>query len=154
MTNVAILFYLGLNFRIFFLNFFAKCPRLTNTVNVVKRLFRFIQANYQTFYSMKKMLQQLFLVQLPQKILIFRPETLRHSPAVEFNLKKISYIHSLNKTKQPFYNLLQCFRVQDNLRKNSKKKFENLTLEKTKQLHYTAKKIIKISQVEQVLLKF
>jgi len=38
----------------------------------------------------------------------FRPETSRHSPALEFKLKNLSYIHSLNKTKQPFYNLLQC----------------------------------------------
>ncbi len=81
---------------------------------------------------MKKMLQQLLLVQLPQKTLIFRPETSRHSPALEFKLKNLSYIHSLNKTKQPFYNLLQYFWVKVDLRKNSKKNFENLTLEKTK----------------------
>jgi hypothetical protein len=73
------------------------------------------------------MLEQLFLVQLPQQILIFRPEPSRHSPALEFKLKKLSYIHSLNKTKQPFYNLLQYFRVKVDLRKISKKKFENLT---------------------------
>ena len=78
------------------------------------------------------MLEQLFLVQLPQQILIFRPEPSRHSPALEFKLKNLSYIHSLNKTKQPFYNLLQCFRVKVDLWKNSKKKFENLTLDNTK----------------------
>jgi hypothetical protein len=55
------------------------------------------------------MLEQLFLVQLPQQILIFRPEPSRHSPALEFKLKN------------------------------------------TKELHYTAKKIIKISLLEQVL---
>jgi hypothetical protein len=33
----------------------------------------------------------------------------------------------LNKTKQPFYNLLKCLLVKDNLRQNSKKKFNNLT---------------------------
>ncbi len=33
---------------------------------------------------------------------------------------------------QPFYNILQYYRVLDNLRINSKKKFENLTLENTK----------------------
>jgi hypothetical protein len=42
----------------------------------------------------------------------------------------------LNKTKQPFYNLFTTFYIvcesQDNLRKNSKKNFENLTLENTK----------------------
>jgi 1-acyl-sn-glycerol-3-phosphate acyltransferase len=48
------------------------------------------------------MLEQLFLVQLPQQILIFRPEPSRHSPTLEFKLKNLSYIHSLNKTKQPF----------------------------------------------------
>ena len=39
--NVAILQYLGLNFRIFFLNFFAKCPRLTNTVKACKKVVSF-----------------------------------------------------------------------------------------------------------------
>jgi hypothetical protein len=67
------------------------------------------------------MLDQLFLVQLPQQILIFRPEPSWHSPVLEFKLKNLSYIHSLNKTKQPFYKLLQCFRVKVDLRKNSKK---------------------------------
>jgi hypothetical protein len=76
------------------------------------------------------MLQQLFLVQLPQQILIFRPEPSRYSPALELKLKKLSYIHSLNKTKQPFYNLLQYFRVK--VVKKFKKKFENLTLDNTK----------------------
>jgi hypothetical protein len=79
------------------------------------------------------MLEQLFLVHLHQQILIFRPEPSRHSPALEFKLKNLSYIHSLNnKTKQPFYNLLQCFRVKVDLWKNSEKKFENLTLDNTK----------------------
>jgi hypothetical protein len=78
------------------------------------------------------MLQLLFRVQLPQQILIFRPETSRHTPALEFKLKNLSYIHSLNKTKQPFYNLLQCLCAEDNLRKNSKTNFENLILENTK----------------------
>jgi hypothetical protein len=63
----------------------------------------------------------------------------------QFKIKNLSYIHSLNKTKQPFYNLIQCFRVKVVLCKNSKKKSENLTLDNTKYLHYTAKKIIKIS---------
>ena len=39
--NVAILYFLGLNFRIFFLNFFAKCPRLTNTVKGSKKVASF-----------------------------------------------------------------------------------------------------------------
>jgi hypothetical protein len=78
------------------------------------------------------MLEQLFLVQLPRQILTFRPEPSRNSPALEFKLKNLSYIYSLNKTKQPFYNLLQCFRVKDNLRKISKKKIENLTLDNAK----------------------
>ena len=78
------------------------------------------------------MLQKLFLVQLPQQILIFRPEPSRHSPVLEFKLKKFSYMHSLNKTKQHFYNFLQCFRVKVDLWKNSKEKFENFTLDKTK----------------------
>jgi hypothetical protein len=51
---------------------------------------------------------------------------------------KASPCGDMNKTKQPFYNLLQCFRVKVDLRKISKKKFENLTLENTKKLHYTA----------------
>jgi hypothetical protein len=54
------------------------------------------------------MLEKLFLVQLPQQILIFRPEPSRHSPALEFKLKNVSYIQALNKTKQPF---LQPFAV-------------------------------------------
>jgi hypothetical protein len=58
------------------------------------------------------MLEQLFRVQLPQQILIFRPEPSWHSPALEFKLKNLSYIHSLNKMKQPFYNLLQCCNVK------------------------------------------
>jgi hypothetical protein len=37
-----------------------------------------------------------------------------------------------NKTKQPFYNLLQWFRVEVDLRKNSKKIFENSTPDNTK----------------------
>ena len=45
------------------------------------------------------------MVQLPQKIFIFRSEKSRHSPALEFKLKNVSNIHSLNKTKQLFYNL-------------------------------------------------
>ncbi len=38
----------------------------------------------------------------------------------------------LNKTKQPFNNLLQYFRVKVDLWKNSKKNFENLTLDNAK----------------------
>jgi len=61
------------------------------------------------------MLGQFFLAALPQQILIFRPEPSQHSPALEFKQKNVSYIDSLNKTKQPFYNLLQCFRVKVDL---------------------------------------
>jgi hypothetical protein len=43
--NVAILYFLGLNFRIFFLNFFANCPRLTNTVNGCKKVVSFYPVN-------------------------------------------------------------------------------------------------------------
>jgi hypothetical protein len=75
------------------------------------------------------MLQKLFLVQLPQQILIFHPEPSRHSPALEFKLKNLSYIHSLNKTKQPFYNLLQYFRVKV---ENSKKKIRKFNPRKYK----------------------
>ena len=89
------------------------------------------------------MLQQLYLVQLPQQILIFRPEPSRHSQALEFKLKNLSYIHSLNKTKQPFYNLFQCFRVKDNLRKNSKKNFEKLTLKNSNSYIILHKKLAK-----------
>jgi hypothetical protein len=37
------------------------------------------------------MLEQLFLVQLPQQILSFHPEPSRHSPVFEFKLKNLSY---------------------------------------------------------------
>jgi hypothetical protein len=81
---------------------------------------------------MQKMLQQLFLVQLPQQILIFRPEPSRHSTALVFKLKNLSYIHSLNKTKQPFVQPFTVVVSQGRLGKNSKRQFENLTLDNTK----------------------
>jgi hypothetical protein len=116
------LYFLGLNFQNFFLNFFANCPRLTNTVKGCRKVVSFYSGKLSNvLYKRKKSLSSSFLVQLPEQILIFRPEPSRHSPALELKLKNLSYIHSLNKTKQPFYNLLQCFRVKDNLRKNSKK---------------------------------
>ncbi len=49
----------------------------------------------------------------------------RHSPALEFKLKKLYFVHSLNKTKQPFT-------VFVSLGQFAKKNFENLTLENTK----------------------
>jgi hypothetical protein len=33
------------------LNFLEKCPRLTNSVKGCKKVFRFIQVNYQMLYS-------------------------------------------------------------------------------------------------------
>jgi hypothetical protein len=48
--NVAILFFLGLNFQKKFLNFYANCPRPTDTVKGCKKVVCFIQANYQSFY--------------------------------------------------------------------------------------------------------
>ena len=78
------------------------------------------------------MLEQLFLVQLPQQILIFRPEPSRHSPALEFKLKNLSYIHSLNTNErtflQPFYSVLESWSICDEIQK----KIENLTLDNTK----------------------
>ena len=50
--------------------------------------------------------------------------------AAQARIKRL--IICLNKTKQPLYNLLQCFRVKFDLWKSSKKKFENLTLDNTK----------------------
>jgi len=44
------------------LNFIAKCPRLTNTVKGCKKVVSFYSGKLSNFYSMKKMLQQLFLV--------------------------------------------------------------------------------------------
>jgi hypothetical protein len=69
------------------------------------------------------MLEQLFLVQLPQQILIFRPEPSWHSPALEFKLKNLSYIHSLNKTKQPFLQPFTVFVSLGQFAKNFKNKF-------------------------------
>jgi hypothetical protein len=74
------------------------------------------------------MIQKLFLVQLPDEILMISSVTISEVTGTKFRLKNLIYNHSLNKTKQPFSNLLQCFRVKDNLRKNSKKYFKNLTL--------------------------
>ena len=78
------------------------------------------------------MLQQLFLVQLPQQILIFRPEPSRHSPALEFKLKNLSYIHSLKKNKTTFLRPFTVFVSQGQFAKKIEKKFENLTLDNTK----------------------
>jgi hypothetical protein len=52
--NVTILYYLGLNFRIFFWIFSQIDLDSQTLLNVVKRLFRLIQANCQTFYSNEK----------------------------------------------------------------------------------------------------
>ncbi len=49
-------------------------------------------------------------------------------PALEFKLNNLSYIHSLNKTKQPF----TVFESLGRFVKKFKKNFENLTLEKYK----------------------
>ena len=95
-------------------------------------MFRFIQANYQTFYLNVKKSSAALSGSVTSEDFDLWHGTHRHSPALEFKLKKLTYIHSLNKTKQPFYNILQCFRVKVDLRKNSKKDFENLTLENTK----------------------
>jgi hypothetical protein len=43
--NVAILFYLGLNFQNFFLNFFTNRPCLTNTVKGCKKVVSFYSVN-------------------------------------------------------------------------------------------------------------
>ena len=118
--NVAILHYLGLNFRIVFFEFFPNRPWLTNTVKgCTKGCFVLFRQIIIRFIQMQKMLQQLFLVQLPRQILICRPETSRHSPAVEFKLKNVFCIHSLNKTKQlltTFYSVLEsrtiCKKIQ------------------------------------------
>ena len=51
--NVAILHYLGLNFRIFFWIFTPNDLDTKTLLKVVKWLYRFIQGNYQAFYSGK-----------------------------------------------------------------------------------------------------
>jgi hypothetical protein len=75
-------------------------------------LFRFIQANYQTFYSNVKNASAALSGSVTSADYDLSPGTI---PALEFKLKNLSYIDSLNKTKQPFYNLLQCFRVKVDL---------------------------------------
>ena len=80
------------------------------------------------------MLQQLFMLQIPQQILIFRSEPSRHSPALEFKLKNLSYIYSLNKTKQPFttfYSVVEsrsiCEKIQKKIRKFNPRKYKIAT---------------------------
>jgi hypothetical protein len=75
-------------------------------------LFRFIQTNYQTFYSSVKNASAALPGSVTSADYDLSPGTI---PALEFKLKNFSYIDSLNKTKQPFYNLLQYFRVKVDL---------------------------------------
>jgi hypothetical protein len=92
-------------------------------------LFRFIQANYQTIYSNEKNASAALSGLVTQKILIFRPETSRHSPALEFSIAKKLILYSFpNKTKQPF----TVFKSEGRSVRKFKKKFENFTLDDTK----------------------
>ncbi len=117
--------------------------------------FNFVY-HQRTFYIQQDLIYQLtvnFGFKSSSRLLDIRP---RQVPSLSIRVSlfhrhlhiNIFFVRRKNKTKQPFYNLLQCFRVKVDVRKNSKKNFENLTLDKTKQLHKTDKKIIKISLLQ------
>ena len=135
--NEAISYFLGLNFRNFFLNFFADCPWLTNTVKGRKKVVSCYSGKLSNvLFKCKKCFTSSSSFDYLRRFWTFA----RNSPALEFKPKNVSYNHSLNKTKQPFYNLLQYFRLKVDLWKNSNKNFENY-----------CKKITKIPHLEQVL---
>ena len=102
--------------------FFAKCPWLTNTVKGCKKVVSFYSGQLSNVLLSEKNASAAISGLVTPEDFDLSSGTLRHSPVLEFNLNKLSYIHSLNKTKQPFYSHLQCFGVKDILRKNSKKK--------------------------------
>ena len=95
-------------------------------------MFRFIQANYQTFYSNVKNASAALPGSVTSADLIFRPEPSRHSPALKFKVKNLFYIHSLNKMKQPFYSVLEsrttCEKIQKKFRKSNPRKYKIATL--------------------------
>jgi hypothetical protein len=97
------------------LNFFANCLGLINTVKVCKKVVSLYSDKLSNVLFKRKNAS----AALPGSVTIedfdLRPEPSLHSPALEFKLNNLSYIHSLNKTKQPFYNLLQCFRFKVDL---------------------------------------